>query len=401
MDGDMNIKMTSIKRNRTIFALSGIALAVSTSTAFATDGIYFTGNGAISSGMGGAAIALPQDVASAVDNPAGLAELESRVDFYGNVVPLKADSTFGSTSNHLFSSHVILSPGFGLNYQIAPQWTFGVAVTSAGAASNYGRPVLPVSGAGDAKASLIVVNTSPTITYKPLPSLSIGASLVFGVEQFRLNGLVAQGPDGSLAPVPTHGNQYATGIGAGMGVLWTPTNMVSFGASYFTKTWFTALPGYKDDVLSASGGRTDSPSRFGVGVAVRPLPGLTIALDYLRIEWSGAAGYNTSTTWGYRDQNVGRVGISYDINGKWTVRAGYSFANNNVDSNHTVANMYGPGIIPRAATVGATYAIDKNNLITAAFEYDIPTTIVGTGPSLGTNIRAKYQVYTAGYTHRF
>jgi long-chain fatty acid transport protein len=401
MDGDMNIKMTSIKRNRTIFALSGIALAVSTSNAFATDGIYFTGNGAISSGMGGAAIALPQDVASAVDNPAGLAELGSRVDFYGNVVPLKADSTFGSTSNHLFSSHVILSPGFGLNYQIAPQWTFGVAVTSAGAASNYGRPVLPVSGAGDAKASLIVVNTSPTITYTPLPSLSIGASLVFGVEQFRLNGLVAQGPDGSLAPVPTHGNQYATGIGAGMGVLWTPTNMVSFGASYFTKTWFTALPGYKDDVLSASGGRTDSPSRFGVGVAVRPLPGLTIALDYLRIEWSGAAGYNTSTTWGYRDQNVGRVGISYDINGKWTVRAGYSFANNNVDSNHTVANMYGPGIIPRAATVGATYAIDKNNLITAAFEYDIPTTIVGTGPSLGTNIRAKYQVYTAGYTHRF
>lgn len=397
----MSIKMTSIKRNRTIFVMSSIALAVSTSNAFATDGIYFTGNGAISSGMGGAAIALPQDVASAVDNPAGLAELGSRVDFYGNVVPLKADSTFGSTNNHLFSSHVILSPGFGLNYQIAPKWTFGVAVTSAGAASNYGRPVLPVSGAGDAKASLIVVNTSPTVTYKPLPSLSIGASLVFGVEQFRLNGLVAQGPDGSLAPVPTHGNQYATGIGAGMGVLWTPTNMVSFGASYFTKTWFTALPGYKDDVLSASGGRTDSPSRFGVGVAVRPLPGLTIALDYLRIEWSGAAGYNTSTTWGYRDQNVGRVGISYDINGKWTVRAGYSFANNNVDSNHTVANMYGPGIIPRAATVGATYAIDKNNLITAAFEYDIPTTIVGTGPSLGTNIRAIYQVYTAGYTHRF
>ncbi|OUL70364.1 OmpP1/FadL family transporter [Paraburkholderia hospita] len=397
----MNIKINSIKQQRTFFALSGIALAISTSNAFATDGIYFTGNGATSSGMGGAAIALPQDVASAVDNPAGLAELGSRVDFYGTVVPLTADSTFGSTSNHLFSSRVIVSPGFGLNYQIAPQWTFGVAITGAGAASNYGRPVLPVSGAGDAKASLIVVNTSPTITYKPLPSLSIGASLVFGVEQFRLSGLVAPGPDGALEPVPSHGNEYATGIGAGMGVLWTPTNMVSFGVSYFTKTWFTALPGYKEDVLSPSGGRTDSPSRYGVGVALRPLPGLTIALDYLRIEWSGAAGYNTSTTWGYRDQNVGRVGISYDLNGKWTVRAGYSFANNNVDSNHTVANMYGPGISPRAVTVGATYAIDKNNLITAAFEYDIPTTIVGTGPSLGTNIRATYQVYTAGYSHRF
>lgn len=397
----MNIKINSIKRKRPFFLLSGIALAVSTSNAFATDGIYFTGNGAISSGMGGAAIALPQDVASAVDNPAGLAELGSRVDFYGTVVPLTADSTFGSTSNHLFSSRVIVSPGFGLNYQIAPKWTFGVAITGAGAASNYGRPVLPVSGAGDAKASLIVVNTSPTITYRPLTSLSIGASLVFGVEQFRLGGLIAPRPDGALEPVLSHGNEYATGIGAGMGVLWTPNNIVSFGVSYFTKTWFTALPGYKEDVLSSSRGRTDSPSRYGVGIAVRPLPGLTIALDYLRIEWSGAAGYNTSTTWGYRDQNVGRVGISYDINGKWTVRTGYSFANNNVDSNHTAANMYGPGISPRAVTVGATYAIDKNNLIIAAFEYDIPTTIVGTGPSTGTNIRATYQVYTAGYTHRF
>ncbi|MDQ0627226.1 OmpP1/FadL family transporter [Paraburkholderia graminis] len=397
----MNIKINSIKRQRTFFALSGIALAISASNAFATDGIYFTGNGAISSGMGGAAIALPQDVASAVDNPAGLAELGSRVDFYGTVVPLTADSTFGSASNHLFSSRVIVSPGFGLNYQIAPQWTFGVTITGAGAASNYGRPVLPVSGAGDAKASLIVVNTSPTITYKPLPSLSIGASLVFGVEQFRLSGLVAPGPDGALEPVPSHGNEYATGVGAGIGVLWTPTSMVSLGVSYFTKTWFTALPGYKDDALAPSGGHADSPSRYGVGVAMRPLPGLTIALDYLRIEWAGAAGYNTPTTWGYRDQNVGRVGISYDLNARWTLRAGYSFANNNVDSNHTVANMYGPGISPRAVTAGATYAIDKNNRITAAFEYDIPTTIVGTGPSLGTNIRATYQVYTAGYTHRF
>jgi long-chain fatty acid transport protein len=116
----MNIMMNSIQRQRTVFLLSGIALAISTPNAFATDGIYFTGNGAISSGMGGAAIALPQDVASAVDNPAGLAELGARVDFYGTLIPLTADSTFGSTGNHLFSSRVIVSPGLGLNYQIAP-----------------------------------------------------------------------------------------------------------------------------------------------------------------------------------------------------------------------------------------------------------------------------------------
>lgn len=323
---------------------TGIALSILaawSTNALATDGAYFTGNGAYSSGMGGAAIAFPQDVASAVDNPAGLAELGSRVDLYGIALPVSANATFGSPDNHLYSRKVVVSPGFGFNYQIAPQWTFGVAMTGAGAASNYGRPVLPVPGAGDAKASLIVVNTSPTITYKPLPNLSIGASLVIGVEQLRLNGVLAPGADGALEPVPSHGNSEAMGVGTGMGVLWTPIPMVSLGASWFSKTWFTPLSGYRDDVLAPSGGHIDSPSRYGAGIAIRPLPGLTVALDYLRIEWAGAAGYNTASTWGYRNQNVGRVGVSYDINSKWTVRAGYSFANNNVDSDHTLANQVG------------------------------------------------------------
>jgi long-chain fatty acid transport protein len=381
--------------------VSGMAMAAAATDVFATDGVYFSGNGAFSSGMGGAAIAFPQDVASAVDNPAGLAELGSRADLYGVVLPISADSTFGSPDNHLHSSKVVVSPGFGLNYQIAPKWTFGVAVTGAGGASNYGVPVLPVPGAGVAKASLVVVNTNPTITYKPLPNLAIGASLVLGIERLRVNGIVVPGADGSLQPVPSHGNSDAVGIGGGIGILWTPVPMFSIGASYFTKTWFTSLSGYRNDILAPSNGHLDSPSRFGVGVAIRPLPQLTLAFDYLRIEWSRAAGYNTSSSWNYHSQNVGRVGVSYDINDRWTVRAGYSFANQFVDSDHTLANIYCPGISERAITVGATYAIDRKNLLTAAFEYGIPTTINGTGPSTGTNIHSKYQAYTIGYTHRF
>jgi len=397
----MLIKMNGLARRKAYLLLSTAAMVTMATDVFATDGAYFTGNGPSSSGMGGAAIGLPQDVASAVDNPAGLSELGSRVELYDLVLPVSANSTFGSSDSHLYSRKIVISPGFGVNYQIAPQWTFGVAVTGAGAGSNYGRPVLPVPGAGDAKSSLIVINANPTITYKPLSNLSIGASLVVGMEQLRLNGVLASFPDGSVQAVPSHGNSEALGIGAGLGVLWTPTPMVSLGASYFTKTWFSALSGYKNDLLAASGGHLDSPARYGAGVAIRPLPDLTVALDYLRIDWAGAAGYNTASSFGYRSQNVGRVGVAYEINKTWTVRAGYSFANNNVDSNHTVANLYGPGISDRAVTVGATYALDKNNLLIVAFEYDIPTTIVGTGTSLGTNIHATYQGYTIGYTHKF
>jgi long-chain fatty acid transport protein len=370
------------------------------SNAFAVNGAYFTAYGASSSGMGGADIAFPQDTSNAADNPAAMSELGSVFDVYTSITPVSSNASFGTADNHLYSRAIILAPGFGVNYQVLPQWTFGVAVTGGGAASNYGVPVLPLPGAGVAKASLIFVNTAPTVTYKPLPNLSIGASLVVGVQELRLNGVIVP-VDGGFEPLPSHGNSDATGIGGGLGVLWTPVAMITLGASYFTKVWYTAFPGYKGDVLTPSTGHLDEPSRFGVGVAIRPLPRVTVALDYLRINWASAAGYDTSTTFGYRNQNIGRIGVAYEVNDHWTVRAGYSFGNSVLDSAHAATNLYGPALGSRAATVGASYAIDKKNALTAAFEYDLPITVIGSGASTGSNFRASLQVYTLGYSHKF
>lgn len=393
------MKSAALRGGVALVSLSATVFGMSAAEAF--NGIYLSGSGPMSSGMGGVSIALPQDATVAADNPAGMAEVGSRVDVFGFVLPIAADSTFGSPDNRLYSRVIIPSPGLGLNYQIAPQWTFGVAVTGVGVASHYGEPVLPVPGAQEAKTHLAIVNISPTVTYKPMPNLSVGASLVVGVQQFRINGILAPDSTGALQPVPSHGNSWAGGIGAGFGALWTPIPMVSLGLSYFTKTRFSALSGYKNDVLAQSGGHIDSPARYGAGVAVRPLPRLTLGLDYLRIEWSKAAGYNMPSSFDWHDQNVVRVGAAYEINSRWTVRAGYSAASSYFDSDHTLANVYGPGISTRAITAGFTYAIDKKSAITGAFEYGIPRSIAGTGPSTGTNISSNYQAYTLGYTYKF
>ncbi|MGF6933587.1 long-chain fatty acid transport protein [Paraburkholderia sp. UCT70] len=389
-------------------ALRGIKLALSmcgmgalSSTAFATNGSYLTANGPFASGMGGVSIALPQDTTAAANNPAGMAELGARFDGYGLLLVTQADATFGSTANKFYSRGIVPAPGGGVNFQIAPQWTFGVSVTGAGLASNYGQPLLPIPGAGPAKASLTVVNTAPTVTYKPLPNLAIGLSLVLGIEQFRANGVIGAGPDGIPFALPTHGNSWAAGIGSGVGVLWTPVPAVTVGASYYTKTWFSALSGYKNDLFAPSNGHVDSPAHYGAGIAVRPLPRLTVGMDYMRIEWSKAAGYNIASSFNWHDQNVFRFGASYDFSDRWTIRAGYSMANSHLDSDHTLANFFANGINDKAVTLGVTYAIDKRNLVTASLEYDIPRTIVGTGPSTGTNISTNLQLYTIGYTHKF
>jgi long-chain fatty acid transport protein len=391
------MRILSYGRFRQLLIFTGL---VSTSSlAMATNGAMLTGNGPAASGMGGVSIALPQDATAAADNPAGMADVGTRVDLYGVTLVAASNSTFGSPENHLFGRVIMPSPGFGFNYQVAPQWTFGVSVTGAGLDTDYGRPALPLPDAGIAKASLIVVNTSPTVTYKPLPNLAIGASLILGLQEFRASGVLGAGPDGPIA-LESHGNSWAGGVGAATGVLWTPVHGVNVGASYYTKTFFTPLSGYKDDLLSTSGGHLDSPSRYGVGISINPISGLTLAADYMRILWGGAAGYN-NPAFDWHDQNVVRVGAAYAINERWTVRVGYSVASSYFDSNHTLGNFYANGIDDHAVTAGVTYSLNPRDALTLAVEYGIPRTVTGTGPSTGTNISTNFQAYTLGYSHKF
>lgn len=368
--------------------------------AMATYGSEMNANGPTAAGMAGVSIAVPQGSTTAIDNPAGMAEVGNQFDLFASVVAAETNATFGSPDNHNFSRVVSGAPQMGFNYQLDPKWTLGVSVTGAGLAARYTLPALPVPGAGPAKASLLMANISPTVTYKPLPNLSVGASLIVGIQQFRASGVLAPGPAGPIV-LPNHGNSYAAGIGAGVGVLWAPTPILSVGASYYTKTRFSSLDNYKDDLLAASGGHLDTPSKYGIGIGIRPLPELTIGVDYLRILWSHAAGYNIPDAFNWHDQNVVRFGLSYAINEKWTIRAGYMTANAFADSNHTLANFYANGITHKAVTAGFTYAFDKKNSLTFAFEYDIPKTLVGTGVSTGTNISTNSQWYTIGYTHKF
>ena len=376
-------------------------IAGRSSEAWATNGAYLTANGAYTAGMGGVSIALPQDAVVSADNPAGMAMVGSRFDLYGLLIATEADSTFGNVQNKYFSRVMLPGLGLGFNYEIAPRWTFGVSVTAAGVAANYGKEALPVAGAGIAKTNLITVNTTPTITYRPLPNLAVGASLVLGLEQFRSGGVIGATPDGMPLALGSHGTEYAEGIGMGVGVLWMPIPLVSLGASYYTKTWFTSVSGYRDDLLVDSGGHLDSPSRYGFGIAIHPLPKLSLGADFVRILWSDASGYNIAASFNWHDQNVVRVGAAYDLSSKWTVRMGYSFANSHFDSAHTLGNFYAPGTNDRAITAGLTYTIDRRNMVTAALEYDIPRDVAGTGVSTGTNIRSNFQVYTIGYSHKF
>jgi long-chain fatty acid transport protein len=277
----------------------------------------------------------------------------------------------------------------------------GLSISSAGGGVDYPGPALPLPGAPSAKAKDIFVNFLPTLSWRVTPNLAVGASAILGIQKFEAQGLVSPTPDGGVGIVPTHGMSTTFGYGGAFGVLWNATPLVSLGASYSTKVSFSRASGYADDLFASAGGHLDEPSRYGAGLALHLTPRVTLAADVVRILWSNVGVLGDPQTFGLHDQTVLRVGASWDVNDKITLRVGGNHATDSIDSNHTAANYYAPLILTDSVSGGMSWRVTKQIELSAGYEYDFPKTIVGTGASAGTNIHARYSMILFNLATRF
>jgi long-chain fatty acid transport protein len=78
--------------------------------------------------------------------------------------------------------------------------------------------------------------------------------------------------------------------------------------------------------------------------------------------------------------NVWKLGVQYQINPAWTVRAGYNHSDNPIQAQDVTFNILAPGVIKDHLTLGATWTWDRQNEITGAFMYAFENSV--TGPSL-------------------
>jgi len=205
---------------------------------------------------------------------------------------------------------------------------------------------------------------------------------------------------GPLA-LPGHGTESATGYGLRLGVLWQATPELWFGANYKTVTKMSSMSGYKNDLLAYRDGKIDLPAQYGVGVSWRPVSGVTLAADWLRIDWSGIKVMQDPNAFYWQDQPVLRGGVQWDIDEKWTLRAGASGNKRQVESTNLNANLLTPSINSRAYTAGVSWRMDRQNEFSLGYEYNPKTTMTGTGPSTGTTLSSTVQFFMLGYQHNF
>lgn len=442
-----------------------VAAALAAAAPFAaqaTDGYFANGYGMKSNGMAGAAVAVAQEPFAGAVNPAtaafldnqwqvGLAWFSPRRDATrSDSGPANIDASVDSGSTNFFI------PEFGVNWKYRPDLAFGLTVYGNGGMNTdypggqippqsacspfrggQGAPYNLLCGSGSLGVDLTQVMLAPYAAWQFAKGHSLGIAPIVAYQRFKMEGLQAfDNPAFSTAPGAVTNNGYDDGWGVGvrLGYMGQFTEQFAIGATWSSKIGMDNFDKYRG--LFAQQGGFDIPSNFAIGVALRPVKPLLIAVDYERIFYDDAPSVNNPSQWiglcappqmggagqrqyclggdsgagfGWRNVDVWKIGVQYDINERWTIRGGYNYVDNPIQAQDVTFNILAPGVVQHQWTAGATWRIDRNNEITGAFMYAQNNSVTGTSlfagfglpPTTTETIAMKEYLLGIAYTRRF
>ncbi len=386
-----------MKSPATKFSLKLLPLFVvlASTQASATDGYFAHGYGVKSQGMGGVGIALPQDALAAAANPAGMGLIGDRIDIGATWFrPIRESEITTAGINGTYDaneSENFIIPEFGYNRQINPEVTLGVSIYgNGGMNTDYNRKV-PLLGSTPAGIDLIQLFVAPTVTWKLTPANIIGVSVNLAYQRFAAKGLenfAAPNPystSGDNVTNKGHDNSY--GAGLHIGWIGQVNDVVTLGATYQSKTYMSKFDKYKG--LFAEAGDFDIPETYGVGIAVKATPQLTVAADVQRINYSDVAavgnlgsnqsqlGSSNGPGFGWRDVTAVKLGASYAWNEQLTLRAGYNHATQPIRSSETLFNILAPGVVQDHLTLGTTWVLENKAELSLAYMHAFDNNVNG------------------------
>jgi len=254
---------------------------------------------------------------------------------------------------------------------------------------------------------------TPSVAYRFGESLSLGVSLQVVYADIRQKVF----PETSFfdpadSATPFFGSEVKEmngfGFGAKLGALYKVNDRVTLGAVYTSKMNLPLRDGTVVANMSSVGlgkvtyrdARIDGmalPEEVGVGVSVRPVQPLLVAVKVAWIDWSGALETSTlhaanpdnpgapstlalPSTLNWRDQYVFAIGIAYDLTEKAILRAGYNYGRNPIPANSL--NPLLAAITEHHATCGAGYTFSPKWQMSGAVEYAFNNAVTYDNPEL-------------------
>jgi len=395
--------------------ITAVAVLASTSSASAQQGLILSGVGPINRSMGGASTAAPIDSAGALYwNPASIVGLErSEMEF--GVELLHANNNLSS-----FIEAGSLGPGFppvnlGGDTESHAGWfaipTFGFVYRPEGSCLTYGLGIYGVAGFGTnyrqdnsnpilnapppngiGLGSLFsqyqVLQVAPTVAYQVTDHLSIGLAPTFDLAELSVDPAFFATPnaDGSL-PSTTH-QRTNWGIGCQLGVYYTTDCCWNFGATIKSPQWFND---YRWNATDEVGGHRqvsfdlDLPMIISLGSSYTGMECWVFAADFRYYDYRNTDGFRTAefdgngavTGLGWDSIFCVALGAQYQWSENVSFRIGYVFNENPIDDGNTSFNVVSPLTIQHTLSVGASYDITDDCVLSLAYLHGFENSIEG------------------------
>ncbi|HEY6005863.1 MAG TPA: outer membrane protein transport protein, partial [Anaeromyxobacter sp.] len=356
---------------RKIGALFVVACLGFASPALATNGMRMIGFGPVQNSMGGVGVGATLDASSIASNPAGIADLGSRLDV--GVGYFKPNVSYTATGTPLpppFPPSMIASNGATIDSDRGGSPIPAVAyVRPLSDQLSAGLGVFAVSGMGvdyptnlylsKSLTSYMNARLAPGVAYKLNDMLSFGLAVNVMMAQMEYDVAAATGQ-------AKHSTATSWGAGATVGVQAKLSPMISVGAAYETRSWFQDfsfnVPGGKDDLTF------DQPQVATLGASVRPMGMLLLAADVQWINWADTMGKNLpkyakndagsqAFDMSWKDQWILKVGAQLTPMKGLDVRAGYDYGAMPLDRSRAFENLVFPAVAEHHFTLGAGYAV--------------------------------------------
>jgi len=348
------------------------ALALGTTSAFATNGSNLIGTGAKARAMGGATIGIAQGAESGLSNGALITSIDgTEIAFGGTLFMPKVSTNFGAGATDS-EADMSMIPEVSIATKISDNFYAGIGM--------WGTAGMGVDYRVDPNVMRMVTN---------LQLMQFGVPLAYKMNDFSL----------AITPVLQYGSldiNYNNGANVGAGVAQDLAFGFNFGASYeiagvtigaiYKSEIEMEYKGQLSNALQNFGATTytndtlSTPAEIGIGASYK-INEHTIALDYKQIAWSSAAGYEDFE---WEDQDVISIGYEYATDG-WAARIGYNYAASPISEQSLAGglnaagisyaainalNLSGfPAIVESHITLGGSYTLNKQTSVDLAYVY--------------------------------
>lgn len=261
--------------------------------------------------------------------------------------------------------------------------------------TTYNRsPFTAFGGTSPAGVDLIQLFVAPTVAYKPNADHSFGVSVNFAYQRFSADGLNSfAGISSDAANLTNRGDDSSSGWGLKFGWTGKVAERVTLGATYQTRTRMGRFDKYRG--LFADQGDFDIPEHYGMGIAFKATPKLTLAGDVQQINYAkvkavgnpadclftGACllGQSNGGGFGWRNTTVYKLGVSYEWSKDLTIRAGYTTLRQPIPANQTFFNILAPGVVEDHLTLGGTWGMTPNTELTLGYMHAFKKKVSGAG----------------------